>query len=471
MSKTRSVYVCQACGAHFPRWSGQCSSCGQWNSLEETIEAPNRAAPSARAASLAPRKLAHLEVREAPRLQTGTGEWDRALGGGIVPGSVVLVGGDPGIGKSTLLLQIADAIASGARGRQQESGGSPPPDSRSPVSVLYVSGEESLPQIGLRARRLGLDPEGMSLAAETDLQAITQYLASERPALAVVDSIQSIYDPALDSPPGSVTQLRECTLRLHQVAKAHSIAILLVGHVTKEGGLAGPKVLEHMVDAVLYLEGERLQAYRLLRSVKNRFGPTNEVGVFEMRDGGLAEVENPSAAFLADRVGKASGSSTVVILEGTRPMLAEVQALVTRSALAMPRRMASGIDHNRVALLLAVLSKRVGIAFHDFDVHVNVVAGLHIEETAADLGTALAILSSHRDVPMDSSLVAIGEIGLGGELRSVGQMELRLREASKLGFRQAILPRPATGQLRRPSGMELLYATSVREAALRAGVQ
>ena len=453
MSKTRSVYVCQACGAHFPRWSGQCSSCGQWNTLEETLEgSTRRAGPSAPAAGLTPRKLAHLDVQEAPRLQSGTGEWDRVLGGGIVPGSVVLVGGDPGIGKSTLLLQIADAIASGA-------------------GVLYVSGEESLPQIGMRARRLGLNADGMSLAAETDLEAITQYLESARPALAVVDSIQSVYDAALDSPPGSITQLRECTLRLHQSAKAHSIAVLLVGHVTKEGGLAGPKVLEHMVDAVLYLEGERLQAYRLLRSVKNRFGATNEVGVFEMRDGGLAEVENPSAAFLADRVGNASGSSIVVVLEGTRPMLAEVQALVTRSALAMPRRMANGIDHNRVALLLAVLSKRAGIGFHDFDVHVNVVGGLHIEETAADLGTALAILSSHRDVPVNSSLVAIGEIGLGGELRSVGQMELRLREAAKLGFRQAIVPRPPSRQLRPPSGMELLYATSVREAALRAGVQ
>jgi DNA repair protein RadA/Sms len=408
--------------------------------------------------------LADVETQEIPRLQAAMPEWDRVLGGGIVPGSVVLVGGDPGVGKSTLLLQVADAIARFSaptkdNGRHERSG-----------EVLYVSGEESLPQVGLRARRLGLDPNGMGMAAETDVNTVIGTIEVRPPALLIVDSIQSVYDPGVDSTPGSVTQLRDCTLRLVQIAKEHHVAMLLVGHVTKEGAIAGPKVLEHMVDAVLYLEGERIQAYRLLRSVKNRYGATSEVGVFEMQDGGLIEVANPSAAFLEDRVEGGSGSAVVVTLEGTRPMLVEVQALVSRTSMAMPRRMSSGIDFNRVVLLAAVLSKRAGVPLHEFDIHVNVVGGLRIEEPAADLGTALAMLSSYRDVPLDSQTVAIGEIGLAGELRSVGQMELRLREAAKLGFKRAIIPRRSRGGKPAIPDLDIVEASTLREAAFLLGV-
>jgi len=383
-------------------------------------------------------------------------EWDRVLGGGIVPGSVVLVGGDPGVGKSTLLMQIADAVAS--TGEPQ-------------VPVLYVSGEESLPQIGLRARRLGLNPHGMRLSAETDLDAVIAGVEDDPPALLVVDSIQSVYDPGIETAHGSVTQLRECTLRLHRVAKARQVAMLLIGHVTKEGVLAGPRVVEHLVDAVLYLEGERLQAYRLLRSVKNRFGATSEVGVFEMRDGGLVEVSDPAALFISDRVHNASGSAVVVTAEGTRPMLAEVQALVTRTTLAMPRRMASGIDLNRVLLIAAVLSKRAGAALHTFDIHLNVVGGLRIEEPAADLAVALAMLSSYRDVALDPQMVVIGEIGLAGELRGVSQTDLRLREAARLGYKRALVPAGASSRWDPVPGIDVAEAATIQEAAGLAGVQ
>jgi len=382
-------------------------------------------------------------------------EWDRVLGGGIVPGSVILVGGDPGVGKSTLLMQVADAVAVD--------------DSESPV--LYVSGEESLPQIALRARRLGLRPRGMRLSAETDLDAVIAGVEADPPVLLVVDSIQSVYDPGVETAHGSVTQLRECTLRLHRLAKARQVAMLLIGHVTKEGVLAGPRVVEHLVDAVLYLEGERLQAYRLLRGVKNRFGATSEVGVFEMRDGGLLEVPDPAALFISERVHNASGSAVVVTAEGTRPMLAEVQALVTRTALAMPRRMASGIDLNRVLLIAAVLSKRAGAALHTFDIHINVVGGLRIEEPAVDLAIALAVLSSYRDVALDPQMVAIGEIGLAGELRAVSQTDLRLREAARLGYRRAIVATGTLGRIDPVTGIDVIEATTIQEAASFAGVK
>ncbi|MBM2809571.1 MAG: repair protein RadA [Chloroflexi bacterium] len=454
VAKAHSIYICQACEARFPRWLGQCPACGQWNTLEEALARPEqRQARQVRTASaITMRMLGELKEQAVPRLRSSIGEWDRVLGDGIVPGSVVLVGGDPGVGKSTLVMQAADAIATDRL-------------------VLYVSGEESLAQVGLRARRLGLRPNGMHLAAETDLNVIISSAESERPAVLVVDSIQSVYDPALEAAPGSVTQLRECTFRLHEVAKRCDVAVVLIGHVTKEGVLAGPKLLEHMVDAVLYLEGERLQAYRLLRSVKNRYGATSEVGVFEMLQEGMREVSNPSAAFLADRVGGGAGSVIVVTVEGTRPMLAEIQALVTRTALSIPRRMTSGVDFNRVVLLAAVLSKRGGVPMHDFDIHVNVVGGLRIEEPAADLGTALAMLSSFRDAPVDPETVAIGEVGLAGELRGVGQMELRLREAAKLGFRRAIVPSRVNESIGFQAGIEIIRAATVREAAVRAGVQ
>jgi DNA repair protein RadA/Sms len=337
--------------------------------------------------------------------------------------------------------------------------------------VLYISGEESLPQLALRAGRLGLKLDGVGFSAETDVSNIVEAIEANSPLLVVVDSIQSVYDASVDSAPGSVAQLRECTLRLHRAAKERNSAVLLIGHVTKEGTIAGPKMVEHMVDVVLYLEGERFHAYRLLRGVKNRFGATNEVGVFQMGPEGLAEVSNPSAIFLADRVEDGSGSAIVVTMEGTRPILAEVQALVTRSALAVPRRMTSGIDYNRVLLLAAVLSKRHGVPFHDYDIHVNVVGGLQIEEPAADLGAALAMLSSYRDVPVGADTVVIGEVGLAAELRGVGQMEQRLREAAKLGFRRAIVARRPDISAGLVPELEILEAASLREATQHAGIQ
>lgn len=396
--------------------------------------------------------LSELESIQVDRLRTSLNEWDRVLGGGVVPGSVILLGGDPGVGKSTLALQVADALAGSGQG------------------VVYVSGEESPRQLGLRARRLGVSASGIGVTSETDVEAIIAGVLAREPQLLVVDSIQSIWDPDLEAPAGSVVQLRECTLRLLQFAKGHHAAVLLIGHVTKEGNIAGPKVLEHMVDAVLYLEGERLQAYRLLRGVKNRFGATNEVGVFEMREEGLVEIVDPSAAFLESRVAQGSGSTVIVTIEGTRPILVEVQALVSRTVLAIPRRVANGIDYHRLILLTAVLAKRLGVPLHEWDVHVNVVGGLRIEETAADLGTALAVLSSYEDMPLDPESVAIGEIGLSGELRSVSQLETRLREAAKLGFRRAVVPRNLPAGMA-VSGIEVRTASTLPEAAGLAGLQ
>jgi DNA repair protein RadA/Sms len=454
MAKIKSIYVCQSCGARQLRWMGQCPGCGQWNSLVEELERP--AERRARQAVVIPstvRKLAEIDLHESPRLTAGLAEWDRVLGGGIVPGSIVLVGGDPGVGKSTLLMHVADAIAR-ARG----------------PGVLYVSGEESLRQIGLRARRLGLAPQGISFAAETDVGSVVESAAQMGPALLIVDSVQSVYDPGIESSPGSVVQLRECTIRLQRLAKEQDVAVLLVGHVTKEGAIAGPKVLEHIVDVVLYLEGEHLQSYRLLRGVKNRYGATSEVGVFEMRDEGMVEVPNPSALFLADREDGGTGSAVAVTLQGTRPILVEVQALVTRSKLAVPRRVATGLDYNRLILLASVLSKRGGVPLYDYDVHVNVVGGLRIEETAADLALSLAMLSSYYDAAMSIDLTAIGEIGLGGELRRVGQMELRLREAAKLGFQRAIVPARSTRGLAAIPELETIEAATLLQAAAIAGL-
>ena len=433
------------------RWAGQCPACGEWNSLENAPEPRGTRALAARPAA-AIYDLSELHDESTERLPSGIAEWDRVLGGGIVPGSMVLLGGDPGVGKSTLALQLAGALS--------EKG----------CRVVYVSGEESPQQLAMRARRLGLASRAIGVTSETDVDAVIAGAAAQSPDLVVVDSIQSVWDPELDTAAGSVVQLRECTLRLLQFAKKQHVVVLLIGHVTKDGAIAGPKVLEHMVDVVLYLEGERLQAYRLLRGVKNRFGATNEVGVFEMQGGGMVEVAEPSAAFLGNRVMGGSGSAIVVTVEGTRPILVEVQALVTRSNLAIPRRVANGIDTNRLILLTAVLSKRGGLPLHEWDIHVNVVGGLRIEETAADLGIALAILSSYRDEALDSETVAIGEIGLAGELRSVGQMELRLREAAKLGFRKALMAEGG-GPPPPVPGIEARSFVSVGDAARAAGVE
>ncbi len=395
----------------------------------------------------APQSLAHVETNGFHRLTVPFEEFNRVLGGGIVPGSVVLLGGDPGIGKSTLLLQVAAAVADSAG------------------SVLYVSGEESVQQIKLRATRLGIVGEDLLLVSETNLDQIIEHIHSVNPALVIIDSIQTVFLPALTSTAGSISQVRECAGALLQVAKTKPVPVFLVGHVTKEGTVAGPRVLEHIVDAVLYLEGDRFQSYRLLRGVKNRFGSTNEVGIFEMQSLGMVEVLNPSEVFLAERAMAAPGSAVVVTLEGTRPLLVEVQALVSPSSLTTPRRTANGFEWERLLILAAVLTKRAGISLSNQDIYVNVVGGLKIDEPAADLGVALAMASSFKDRPIAHDLVALGEVGLAGELRRVAQVERRLAEALKLGFRRFILPKATVASCRDvPADAKLMGAESVQEA-------
>ncbi|MCC7370609.1 MAG: DNA repair protein RadA [Chloroflexi bacterium] len=457
MAKARTEYVCKACGAKAVRWSGRCAECEGWNTLEErvvrtvapaaTAVRPRAAAsPGAPGGSTRPLRLHEIDVADFDRLAVGIDEFGRVLGGGIVPGSLVLIGGDPGVGKSTLLAQVCNAVA--------ERNG----------PVLYISGEESLAQIGLRARRLGLAANDLLFVSETDLGTILETIENAQASMVVVDSIQSIHSADVESSPGSVSQLRECTLRLMQLAKGSGVSVFLIGHVTKEGALAGPKMLEHMVDTVLYLEGERYHAYRLLRGTKNRFGPTHEVGVFEMRGEGMVEVTNPSAAFLSERGEGTTGSSVLVTMEGTRPLLVEVQALASRSSLAVPRRAANGIENNRLLLVSAVLARRLGIPLHDQDLYVNVIGGLRIDEPAADLAVALSIVSSFKDREVDPRAVVAGEIGLSGELRSVGQLEIRLREAAKLGFERAVVPRSASLREMNGLGLELIPASTLREA-------
>lgn len=464
MPKTKIAFACQECGAESAKWLGRCPDCGAWNSYVEEARIPATARAAAagqqadtrgRAGAGGPERLVDVSLQDSLRIPSGMGELDRVLGGGIVPGSLVLIGGDPGIGKSTLLLQAAANVAAGGS------------------TVLYVSGEESARQVRLRAERLSSVSDSLYVLAETSLDAALAHVERLNPALVIVDSIQTAYLEDVASSPGNVAQLRECTLRLMNVAKARELPIFLVGHVTKEGNIAGPRVLEHIVDCVLYLEGERFYSYRLLRAAKNRFGSTNEVGVFEMDQGGMKEVANPSAAFLSERAVSSSGSAVTVPLEGTRALLVEVQALVAGTAFGAPRRTAVGIDHNRLALLTAVLAKRLGLPLGSQDVYVNVVAGLKVPEPSIDLGVALAIGSSARDVPIDPGLVAVGEIGLAGELRVVSQIERRLSEAARLGFERAIVPAgdyrrltsgEGTGAGARYGGLTLHGASSVGEA-------
>ena len=451
MSKSRTRFVCQSCGATQPRWMGRCPECGQWNTLIETlVEAPAARSAHHRDQPLAPESKAYplpeIPASAHERLPVPIEEMSRVLGGGIVPGSVVLVGGDPGIGKSTLLLQLAAVMSA------DES------------AVLYVSGEESPQQIKLRAERLGINSPRLHVLAETSLEQILLQIENVRPRMAIVDSIQSIHTEELESSIGSVSQVRECASQLLRLAKAENVPIFIVGHVTKTGSIAGPRVLEHIVDCVLYLEGERFHAYRLLRSVKNRFGSTNEVGVFEMRDSGLVEVSNPSEVFLAERLEHAVGSAIAVTMEGSRPLLVEVQALVSRASLEQPRRTCNGVDLNRVLLLAAVLSKRVGLRLGDQDIFVNVVGGLRVREPAVDLAVAIATASSFYNRPVAADLAIFGEIGLAGELRSVGQADRRLREAAKLGFGRALMPRVRGGQELRVAGTQTIMVRSVAEA-------
>jgi DNA repair protein RadA/Sms len=450
MPKAQPRYVCQNCGATQSKWSGRCESCGEWNSITE--EAPREAAPGGlgsgggRGRSVQFERLADASAAEAPRLVTSIAEFDRVTGGGLVPASALLIGGDPGIGKSTLLLQASAALAKAGRG-----------------VIAYISGEESIDQVRLRARRMGLAEAAVDLAAATSVRDIIGSLETgEVPAAVIIDSIQTMYVDTLDSAPGTVAQVRSSAAELIRLAKRRGFALLLVGHVTKEGTIAGPRVLEHMVDTVLYFEGERGHQFRILRSVKNRFGPANEIGVFEMNVTGLAEVANPSRLFLAERHGQVSGTAVFAGLEGTRPLLVEIQALVGPPGPATPRRAAVGWDGNRLAMVLAVLEARCGVAFAGRDVYLNVAGGLRIAEPAADLAVAAALVSALADAVVPEDMVVFGEIGLGGEVRRVSQPELRLREAAKLGFARALLPAPGKSA---KNGKPKTIAIETREIA------
>lgn len=447
-AKQKTVYVCSECGNETPNWAGKCPSCGAWNTLNEVKldRAAGARGTSYVRSELAqkPKRLEELDVTEEIRFSTGISEFDRVLGGGAVLGSLVLVGGAPGIGKSTLLLQMCAVTAKSRR-------------------VLYVTGEESERQLKLRADRLGVRGGEIYVLAETDLDQILSAVDTLKPDVVIVDSIQTISDTAIASAPGSITQVRECTMRIMRLTKEKSITVFVVGHINKEGSIAGPKVLEHMVDCVLYFEGERSTSFRILRAVKNRFGSTNEIGVFEMDDRGLACVENPSELLLSGRPENCPGTCVACVMEGTRPILAEVQALVTPSAYNAARR-SNGVDYNRAAMLLAVLEKRGGLSVSGCDAYINVIGGLTLEEPAADLATALAVASSYLDRVLGTDLAAIGEIGLSGEIRSVNLLNQRLTEISRLGFRRCVVPAHGKDEIRKIKGLELIPVRNIGEA-------
>lgn len=450
MAKKKSlVYYCTECGTESAKWQGQCPGCGAWNTMEE---APVMKTSTGKEKVIMPSELAkptkmrEIETENTPRLQTGIQELDRVLGGGIVAGSLVLVGGDPGIGKSTLLLQVCRNLA------------------EHKVKVLYISGEESLQQIKIRAERIGTFGDSLSLLCETNLDTIRRVIDREKPEIVVIDSIQTMYNEDVSSAPGSVSQVRESTGTLMQIAKGLGISIFIVGHVTKEGVVAGPRVLEHMVDTVLYFEGDRHAAYRILRGVKNRFGSTNEIGVFEMRGDGLTEVENPSEFMLSGKPEGASGSVVACSMEGTRPILLEIQALVCHSNFGMPRRTAAGTDFNRVNLLMAVLEKRLGLSLGNCDAYINIAGGIRMNEPAIDLGLVLAIVSSYKDRPIDEKTICFGEVGLSGEVRAVSMAEQRVLEAKKLGFKTCILPEVCRESLKEIKGIGLVGVRTVKDA-------
>jgi DNA repair protein RadA/Sms len=446
--KAKSVFSCQACGHQSPRWLGRCPDCGGWNTMKEERQAPTGkgrpVAMNTRQAKATP--IGEIEAIGEDRRLTHIGEFDRVLGGGVVPGAVILIGGDPGIGKTTLLLQALPRLASSAQ------------------PVLYVSGEESPRQIKMRGQRLGVEHPHLLILAETSLEEILKAVQAIQPAAIVVDSIQTVYTEQLTSAPGSISQVQEVSGQLMWFAKRAGIPVFIIGHVTKEGAIAGPRLLEHIVDTVLYFEGDKGHSYRILRAVKNRFGSTNEIGVFEMKESGLEEVANPSQLFLGERPQRSAGSVVVSSLEGSRPILVELQALVSATGYAMPKRMANGVDLNRVSLLLAVMEKRLGMHLSGQDVYVNVVGGMSIDEPAIDLGIVAAVTSSLREVAIEPGLLVLGEVGLGGEVRRISQAELRIREAAKMGFKRCLLPERNLAKLEAVEGMDLVGINEVGEA-------
>lgn len=446
MAKVKTKFVCNECGGESPKWMGKCPECGQWNTLVEEMEEKDAHLQKKLVGILSkPESLVDISEDIAERQSSGNSELDRVLGGGIVKGSLVLVGGDPGIGKSTLLLQISNNT--GSKG----------------LKVLYISGEESTAQIKLRASRMDIRSENIFLVSENNTENINVYVNEMKPDILIVDSIQTMYNPEISSAPGSVSQVREATLGLMKIAKQDGIATFIVGHVTKQGAIAGPRVLEHMVDTVLYFEGETHMSYRVLRAVKNRFGSTNEIGIFEMGDKGLTEVANASEMLLSGRMKGASGSCVIAAMEGTRAMLVEVQALLSHTSFGVPRRNATGVDYNRVMLLMAVLEKRVGMQLGSSDSYVNVVGGIKLNEPAADLGIVAAIASSFRDKEIDEGIVIIGEVGLAGEVRAVNFTEKRVNEAAKLGFKKCIIPRNNLSRLKDKSDIEVIGVSNVNE--------
>lgn len=449
MAKAKTVFYCTNCGNETPRWQGKCPACGAWNTIEEHIEKPSAGSVKTKAApvgqSKRPQRLQEISSEGETRFSTGMGELDRVLGGGAVAGSLVLVSGAPGIGKSTLLLQICNSLCADR-------------------SVLYVSGEESERQLKLRAERLGVAPESLYVLSETRLSDILEAAAETQPDILIVDSIQTLYNEENDSSPGSVSQVKDCTMSMMQLSKSNGITVFVVGHINKDGNIAGPKVLEHMVDCVLYFEGDPNSSYRLLRAAKNRFGSTNEIGVFEMQDSGLTEVPNPSQMLLEGRPEGASGTCVSCVMEGTRPVLAEVQALVAKTMLNVPRRVSDGFDFNRAVLMLAVMEKRAGMKMSMFDAYVNVIGGLRLDEPGADLPVVLALASSYRDQCIPDDLVAVGEVGMTGEIRSVSHMNQRLAEISRLGFKKCMIPRGGSEKLEIPEGLTVYRVKNIREA-------
>ena len=444
--KAKTVFFCTECGNETPKWSGRCPACGAWNTIVEQTDKPVKSGrKSVFSTTVKAERITELGASDEIRFLTGMGELDRVLGGGAVKGSLVLVGGAPGIGKSTLMLQICKKLGEFSK-------------------VLYVSGEESTHQLKLRAQRLRVESENLYVLSETCLGNVTECVREEKPDVLIVDSIQTLYNEELDSPAGGVGQVKDCTMALMQLAKGQGITVFVIGHVNKEGSIAGPKVLEHMVDCVLYFEGDQHMTYRILRAAKNRFGATNEIGVFEMMDWGLKEVENPSEMLLSGRPKDAPGTCVTCAMEGARPVLAEVQALIAPASAANPRRMSNGFDYNRFAMLLAVLEKRGGLLLGNCDAYLNVIGGLSLDEPAADLAAMMAMASSFRDKPVPSDLAAIGEVGLTGELRAVNTLGQRLSEVRRLGFTKCLIPKRTQGKLVVPEGLELIRVANIREA-------